>query len=255
MNTPTPDPAPASPANGAGAAEQFLAAELVATRLALQRTRIAGVIIIAVVLGYMSFVSRALVQHLEPKSAADYATAFVQGQVMEKADALSSQVKERIPALVAGLPDYLQRELPVYRERLEERLAQDFREHCQATSQQLGKHLDDFLQAHVVQIRTLLNTAENKPENLQLLAPDMEQEIIRYLSDKAQGDESLKEKIDHALAELKKVEQQVDRLAQNVNLTPQERKVRHAIAVIARSAEEHTKALQLQIQDALRKSK
>ncbi len=83
----------------------------------------------------------------------------------------------------------------------------------------------------------------------------MEQEIIRYLSDKAQGEESLKEKIDHALAELKKVEQQVDRLAQKVNLTPQERKVRHAVAVIARSADEHTKALQMQIQDALRKAK
>ncbi len=112
MNTPNPDPAPVSPASGAAAAEQFLAAELAATRLALQRTRIAGVIIIVVVLGYMSFVSRALVQHLEPKAAADFATAFVQEQVMEKADALSSQVKECIPALVAGLPDYLQRELP-----------------------------------------------------------------------------------------------------------------------------------------------
>lgn len=250
-----PNPPPDSPATGAAAAEQFLASELAATRLALQRTRIAGVIIIVIVFGYMSFVTRALVQHLEPKSAAEFATTFVQGQVVEKADALASQVRERIPALVAGLPDYLQRELPRHREALEDAIERDFRHHCQTTSQQLGKHLDDFLQAHVVQIRTLLNTAESKPENLQLLAPDLEQELIRYLSDKTAGDESLKDKIDHALAELRKVEQQVDRLAQAANLTPQEKKVRHAIAIVARSAEEQTRALQMQIQDALRKAK
>ncbi len=257
MSTPesaAPTPAPA-PASGASVAEQFLASELAATRRSLQRTRIAGTIVVVVVVTYMTIVARALNEQLEPKAAADFATTFVAAQVMEKTDALASQVKERIPALVAGLPDYLQRELPRHREALEERLEQDFKEHCTATSQQLGKHLDDFLQAHIVQIRTLLNTAENKPEQLQALAPDLEQEIVRYLSDKSTGDESLKDKIDQAHAELQKVEKQVDRLAGGTNLTPQEKKVRHAIAIIARSAEQQTKQLEQQIQDALSKAK
>jgi hypothetical protein len=236
-------------------AEQFLADELAATRRALQRTRIAGLIIIAVVVTYMSIVARALNKQLEPKAAADFATTFVTGQVLEKTDALANQVKERIPALVAGLPDYVQRELPRHREALEAQIEADFKEHCAATSQQLGKHLDNFLQAHIVQIRTLLTTAENKPEQLQALAPDLEKELILYLSDKSAGDESLKEKLDHALVELQKVEQQVDRLSKGVNLTPQDKKVRHAIAVIARSAEEQTKQLQMQIKDALLKAK
>ena len=249
------NPSSDSASTGTTAAEQFLAAEVAATRRALQRTRIAGVIIVAVVAIYMTVVTRGLVQHLEPKSAAEFATTFAAGQVTEKADALASQVRERIPALVAGLPDYLQRELPRHREALEDMIERDVRHHSQTTAQQLGKHLDDFLQAHTVQIRTVLNTTENKPESLQALAPDLEQEILRYLADKAQGEESLKDKIDHALAELKKVEQQVDRLAKGVNLTPQEKKLRHAIAVVGRSAEDQTKELQLQIQDALRKAK
>ncbi len=252
IETSAPVPAPAS---GPSVAEQFLATELAATRRALQRTRIAGIIIIVVVVSYMSFVTKALQQELEPQAAAKLATGFVQEQVIAKTDALASQVKERIPALVAGLPDYIQRELPVLRGKLEDRIEQDFREHSLATAQQLGKHLDDFLQAHGVQIRTLLNLAENKPESLQALAPDLEQEIIRYLSDKSEGDESLKEKIDHALAELQRVEQQVDRLAKGENLTPQEKKTRYAIAVIARSAEQQTKQLELQIKDALLKAK
>jgi hypothetical protein len=251
-DSPTPAPAPASPSS---AAEQFLADELAATRLSLQRTRIVGITVMVIVIGYMSYVSRALNKQLEPKAAADFATTFIAAQVMEKTDALASQVKERIPALVADLPDYLQRELPRHREALEDRLEQDFKEHCTATSQQLGKHLDDFLQAHVVQIRTLLNTAENKPELIQALAPDLEKEIVRYLSDKSTGDESLKEKIDQAHAELQKVEKQVDRLSAGVNLTPQEKKVRRAIAIISRSAEQQTKQLEQQIQDALRKAK
>ncbi|MSU27503.1 MAG: hypothetical protein EXS27_06260 [Pedosphaera sp.] len=254
MNTPDPKPAPA-PADSPSVAEQFLANELATTRRALQRTRIAGIVIITVVVTYMTIVATALNKHLEPKAAADFATTFVAEQVLEKTDALASQVKERIPALIAGLPDYVQRELPRHREALEERIAEDFKEHCAATAQELGKHLDSFLQAHVVQIRTLLMTAENKPEQLQALAPDLELELVRYLSDKSDGDESLKDKIDHALAELQKVEQQVDRIAKGVNLTPQDKKVRHAIAIIARSAEEHTKQLQLQIKDALLKAK
>lgn len=251
----TPESSAPVPAGTTPAAEQFLADELAATRRALQRTRIAGVIIVVVVVGYMSVVVRGLQRHLEPKSAADFATTFVQGQVVEKADALASQVRERVPALIAGLPDYVQRELPRHREALEERITQDFKEHAQATAKQLSKHLDDFLQAHVVQIRTLLATAENKPEQLQALAPDLEQEIIRYLSDKTAGDESLKDKIDLALVELQKIETQVDHLAKGVNLTPQEKKVRHAVAVIASSADQQTRQLQLQIQDALRKAR
>lgn len=250
-STPSPAPAPAA----ASLAEKFLADELAATRSALARTRLFGVVIVIVVIGYMSYVATALNRQLQPKAAADFATTFVAGQVIEKTDAIASQVKERIPALVAGLPDYVQRELPRQREALEERIEQDFKAHCHSTAQQLGKHLDDFLGAHIVQIRTLLNTAENKPELLEALGPDLDQEIVRYLSDKSAGGESLKEKIDQALAELQKVEQHVDRLAKNVNLTPQEKKLRYAIAVVARSAEQHTKQLKLQIQDALRKAK
>lgn len=255
MTTPeSPAPVPV-PLGGPSVAEQFLAEELAATRRALRLTRIAGVIVVLFVISYMSFFTKALQQELEPQAAARLATGFVQEQVTEKTDALASQVKERIPALVAGLPDYIQRELPVLRERLEDRLEQDFRVHAQATSLQLGRHLDDYLQAHVVEIRALLKVAEDRPEQLQALAPDLEKEIVRYLSDKADGEESLKEKIDHALAELQRVEQQVDRLAKGVNLTPQERKTRYAIAVIARSAEQQTRQLEQQIQEALRKAK
>ena len=253
-DNPNPVPSPASAASGATPAEKFLAAELSAARTSLQRTRIAGVIIIAVVLGYMTVVTRALKGHLEPKAAAEFATSYTSEQVLDKADALAIQVRERIPALVAELPDFVQRELPRYREALEDRIEQDFIIHCQTPPRQLGKHFDDFLQAHVVEIKALLKAADDKPGSLQALAPDMEKELLQYLSDKTDGDESLKDKIDHALVELRRVEKQVGNLARGGSLTPQEKKVRHAIAVIGRNAEEETRQLRMEIQDALNKA-
>jgi len=245
MSTPTPSPTPA---------EQFLASELAAARQSLQRTRLAGIVIIVIVAGYMGVVTKSLKNHLEPQAAADYATMVVAEQVQEKTDLIATQVRERIPALVASLPDYVKHELPGYREKLEEQLEEDFREHSQATAKQLGKHLDDFLTAHVVQIRALLKMVENRPEEFESLAPDLEKEILSYLEEKPDGEESLKHKIDPALAELQKIEQKMDHLAKGVKLTPQEQKVRHAIAIIANNAEEHTRELQMQIRDALKKA-
>lgn len=63
-----------------------------------------------------------------------------------------------------------------------------------------------------------------------------------------------KKKIDQALAELQKIEKRMDHLAKGVKLTPQELKVRHAIAVIGTVAEQQSRELQLQIRDALRKA-
>ena len=154
----------------------------------------------------------------------------------------------------SSLPEYVKHEIPGYREKLEDQLEADFREHSQVTAKQLGKHLDDFLAAHVVQIRTLLKMAENRPEEFEALAPDLEKEILGYLNEKPDGEESLKHKIDQALAELQRIEQRLDHLAKGVKLTPQELKVRHAIAVIGTVAEQQSRELQLQIRDALRKA-
>ena len=68
MSTPTPSPTPA---------EQFLANELAATRQSLQRTRLAGIVVIVIVAGYMSVVTKSLNAHLEPHAAAEYATMVV----------------------------------------------------------------------------------------------------------------------------------------------------------------------------------
>ena len=250
----TAAPGTAAPAaTGPGAAEQFLAAEVLRSRDALRRTRLAGLLAIIVVGGYMGFLAIRLRQELSPKNAAEHAVNFVVGQVGDRSESLATEVKTRIPALVATLPDHFKEELPKYREALETRLEGDFQAHCAATSVQLGKHLDDFLKNHIVTIRALLKTADNKPEMLKVLGPDIANEVLTYIEDRGAAEESLKEKIDAALVELQRVEKLVDRLANAKDLSPQEKKTRHAIAIVSRSANEQVHQLQEELKTAIKK--
>lgn len=260
---PDPKDSKASPGSGAAAsttpttvppAELFLLAELLRSRADLRRTRMVGLLAVIIIGGYMGFLSSRLRQELNPKNAAEHAVNFVVGQVGDKSEALATEVKVRIPALVAELPDHFKQELPKYREALEARLESDFQAHCAATAPQLGKHLDDFLQAHIVTIAALLKTADNKPEMLKVLGSDIANEVLTYIEDKGSADESLKQKIDTTLAELRKVEKLVERLANAKDLTPQEKKTRHAIAIVSRSANEQVHQLQEELKAAIKKA-
>ena len=246
---PSAPSAPASPS----AAEQFLAAELVRSREELRRTRLTGLIALIVIGGYMGFLATKIRQELSPKNAAEHAVNFVVGQVGDKSEVLAAEVTVRIPAFVAALPDHFQQELPKYREALENRLESDFQTHCAATSQQLSRHLDDFLQAHIVTIRALLKTADNKPEMIKALGPDIANEVLTYIEDRGDAEESLKEKIDATRAALQRVEKLVDRLAHAKDLSPQEKKTRHAIAIVSRSASEQVHQLQEELKATIKK--
>ena len=105
----------------------------------------------------------------------------------------------------------------------------------------------DFTAASYVGI---LAPAKTPPEVIAVL----ESALKKGLADKAVQDKFLAVGADLVPPELQKIEQKVDHLAKGVKLTPQEQKVRHAIAIIANNAEEHTRELQMQIRDALKKA-
>ena len=219
-------------------AAKYIADQLQKARASLHKSRLVGVILIIVVLGYMTFLVTSLQHYLDPHQAADMANAFITEQVDEKAKDISDQLKERIPAMIAQIPDIALGKIPEYREALEDKVEADFTEFAHSTSAQLGKHLDSFLAAHVVQIKALLDSAKD-PEKLKALGPDLENEILEYLKEKPDEGESIKDKIDKSLDALKKMEGQMDRLANATDLTPQEKKARRAIAIIAKTVDKN----------------
>lgn len=228
-------PAASSPASAAEAvASQFVADELAKARSSLKKTRLVGIILLVFVASYMSFITISLMNYLEPKSAAELANVKISEQVDERANDIAVQLKTKIPTFIAQLPDFVLGKLPEYREALESKMETDLTDYCLTASTQMGKQLDDFLVLHKDNIGHLLKVADDK-EALKLLATDIEQELMSYLEEKPEGGgESIKAKLDSSLDALKRIEKQMDRLANGKDLTPQEKKTRRAIALVSR---------------------
>ncbi len=240
----TPGKPDAQPPSGAvpplesDVAAKYVADQLQKARSALHKSRLVGLILIVVVAAYMTFLVVSLQHYLDPHQAAEMANSFITQQVEDKTHDIAEQLKEKIPGMIAQIPDYALQKIPEYREALEDKVEADFTEFAHATSAQFGKHLDVFLNSHVVQIKALLDSAKD-PDKLKALGPDLENEILEYLKEKPDEGESIAVKIDKSLDALKKMEGQMDRLANATDLTSQEKKTRRAIAIIAKTVDKN----------------
>lgn len=225
--------------DGAGGmvAEQFVSEELQKTRAALHRTRIVSSLLVLGLLGYLGYITATLSNALKPAAAAEIANGLIAERVEEQASTLSDDLKQRIPTLIADLPDYALKQLPDYREALEERIEADMTTHFSATSEQLGAHLEEFLTDHKDNIKEMLAVGADK-EAVGMMGDDLEVEFLEYLKQKPEGsDESIQGKLDKTLEALQEIEKKMERLAHAGDLTPQEKKARRAIAILSGAIE------------------
>ena len=217
--------------NAEQVAQQFVAAELAKARSGLKKARIVSVLALAFVAGYMSILTSKLGPILTPKGAAETATTIISGQVSERAPEIAGQLREQIPAMISKIPDTVITKLPEWREQIETKLEDTLTTQLREQSVNFGKHLDAFLTDHQQQIGELLNSANDK-DKLRVVMSDIEKDMITFLDDKGDQKESIKQKIELALGTLTRMEKTMDRLANATDLTPQEKKTRHAIAII-----------------------
>ncbi|MBC8002504.1 MAG: hypothetical protein H7X97_07940, partial [Opitutaceae bacterium] len=103
-------------------AVQYVNDQLQKSNESLKRTRIVGVVVIVIVVAYMSFVTRGLIQYFEPSSAANLAKGAISEQVTESAQDLSRQLREGVPQWLGQLPDYALKQLPIARLEIEARI-------------------------------------------------------------------------------------------------------------------------------------
>ncbi len=224
-------------------AEKFLTDELAAARASLKRTQVIGLIVLVVIVAYMGVVTLKIRESLVPAQAAELANAFITERVTTQAAELSEQVKRQLPAWVAGLPDYVIKQLPAYRLELEKQVEISLKDHGLKVTQELGSKLDAFLQANIVQVKAILKAGQDRSEFAKL-EPEIDRFLSDYLNQRLGGEESLQAKLDKTLHALRDIKKMTDRLATASDLTPQEKKARHAIAIIGRTAEVQVKALQ-----------
>lgn len=218
-------------------AVQYVNDQLQKARTSYRRTRIVGTVLVLVVLGYLSFIIYALrTNYLNPKPAAAMATGQLRSFVSQNGPELTKSLKEQVPPMIAKLPDLLLEQMPKIRETIEQRLEDHLRQYCTQTADELGKHLDEFLDEHKDAIGAFVEAAQD-PEGTKVLGDQLEEELTQYVTAKGDDGQSMQDKLDDIHDSLKKMESKLNRLAHATDLTPEEKKLRFAIAVITKSAE------------------
>lgn len=234
MNPSSPTPVPENPAlSGDAIAAAFLARELPNARKTLKRTRIIGIALIVFIAAYIGIISTIMVGFFEPKAAADVASGMLTQRVATQGEVLLSHLEREVPLLIRETPDYLINEIPDFRKQLQAALTADNEAYCNSLNHQWGAQMDEFIDAHKPEIRKLLENASDR-DAIRKVLPDFDKLITETMQKDVEG-QAAKEHIDAWAAALKEVDQRVDRLANGQNLTPEEIKARHALAMLSTS--------------------
>lgn len=237
----SPSTAPATASQPGEAAAAYIAQELPKARKAFRRTRIIGLVLIGLVGGYISVISLTLVKFFQPQEAAQIASGMIVQHVASDGPGLALQVERQVPLLIRQLPDYVIKQLPLYRQDVELTLESELEGHCTALSKELGKELDEQIAEHQAELKTLL-AHPNDRAALRAVLPDLDQTVTGFLTTDADG-KVVREHINDLAAGLKEVEKHMDRLANGSNLSPEEKKARRSLAVLAKAIKDNTKVV------------
>jgi hypothetical protein len=236
-------PVPQPVAGSSDFAAAYIAQELPKARTALKRARIIGLALVALVGGYISFISLTLVRFAQPREAAQIASGMVIQHLATEGPVLASQLEREIPTLIRQLPDYLIRELPSYRRDVELALESELEVHCAALAKQLGQQMDEQIETHQADLKTLFGHPNDRAV-LRTVLPNLDQTLTTFLTADADG-KVVQEHINDLAAGLKEIEKHMDRLANANDLTPEEKKARRSLAVLAKAIKDKTKTPEL----------
>ena len=237
---PSPAAAPKeAPQTGEAVVAAYLAQELPKARQLLKRTQIVCIILILFVGAYIGIISTVMVRFFRPFDAAEVASGMLTQHAVKDGPILAAKVEWEIPHLIHEVPDYLIGELPVYRKDLQQSLETEYEAYCNSLSKDLGNQIDKLIDDHQAEIKTLLENAGDR-DAIRRTLPDFDKVIAGAMNNDTEG-QALKERIDAWAVGLKEVEKRMDRLANGSNLTLEEQKARHALALLSKVINDNTK--------------
>ena len=217
-------------------ASHYITQELVQARVSLQRTRIFTILALLLIGGELIYITAKFNHSFQPQNAAEIADGMVMEQIDDHGDQLSDTIKQRVPQLIAQTPDYVLQQMPSYRQSLEDRVTGNLDGYFKSAATPLGQNLDTFLAAHQDDVKQMLLDANDK-STVQKVGEGLKQQMLTSLQTPQSGGESVSGQINQSLQSLQEVEKTMHRLAANKGLTPEEKKTRHALAIIAGTIE------------------
>lgn len=247
VSTSASAPLPVLAASGEGLAENYIARELREARKSLKITQIGTLVGLTALTLYLGIITARLVNYAQPANAAEVANGIIGEQVSQHADSIAGQFKTQLPTLIAGLPDQAIQQMPTWRENLVSQIENDLQTHAKTSSDELSSHLDTFLSSNKEQIKTVLEVGADR-QSVKQIGPDLERELMSYLEAPPEGGgDSIKTKVNQSLAMLTAMRNKTAHLANtpSARLSPEERKTKRAIALIARTVNRELKGFDL----------
>ncbi len=235
-SNPDPKEQPMRVDAGGKIATQFVTDELAKARKAMNRAKWTAIILLAVVGGYMGFITYYFTGFMEPKNVAAVATSMLSERVDMHANEIADKIRQDVPAMVRDIPDKIIEGLPAWRNELEVKVEEALVDNLARHSEEFGKHLDDFLALHQAEVKELLDHTSDR-EKLKVFMTSLEQDVLSYLDAEAEDGETIKQKLDVSLEAIQNIEKHMNRLANGNDLNAQELKTRRAIALISRKVQ------------------
>ena len=212
--------------------DTYIQEELAAARRSLRTTQILGTIIVVALSIYLIIVTVKLKNYLRPESAAEIATGFVVDQIDRYRGPFLAEVEQRVPAMIQQLPDYVLKQLPIARQRVEETFQTELRKYSESATDKLNADVEQYLKDNKEEIQTILEVSQD-PKAVERLGPSIRSQIIEaYLEEEPAEGKSVHEQVATSFAMLQNAQQRIHRLATASDLTPEEQKTRRAIAII-----------------------
>lgn len=222
---------------GEGVAEQYVERKLQHARSSLRMTQIVSAVAALFIIGYIGYITSRFRQELEPTRAAQTAKGLVVERVQDQGPQLIAELKQRVPAMIATLPDTALREMPKYRENLENKVEEDLQKYCSDNSTKLAEATDTLLAEHKDAVKEMLDAGQDADATREI-STAMEKELTDFVNTADAGNgETLAQKLNGSLDALQQAEKKMNRLATATNLTPQEKQARRAIALMAQQIE------------------
>ena len=213
-------------------AENFVHQELGEARKSLRATQIWASLAALSIILYTGFITNHLNNTLEPKAAAQVATGLLAEQVEAQGPQIAADIRQRVPKLIEGLPDYAIKQLPQYRTALESQVENDMTKYFTSSSKELSNSFDELLDSNKASIGQMLKDGKD-PEATRVVGNALEKEMLTYVTTVSLNGETLSTKLDSAYDSLTRVDTRLAKLAANQNLTPQEQKARRAIGILS----------------------
>ncbi len=150
-------------------------------------------------------------------------------------DDLQTAIAQRLPTFIAQIPDQAIQQMPAMRTKLEDTLTTNLNQYADSTSKSLNTQLMTYLELAQGRSPHCPHQRQGLRGRSRAGPRACRRQFVTSLQTQSDGGETLQQKIDMTQTSMDEVKAKLDHLASNKNLSADDKRTRHIVALMARS--------------------